>query len=488
MTRTQTSSWKTTIHLSNFLLLLAIAVLLYHLPFGPARGREQFDEGGPEFIRGDANDDDLVDLSDAIHCLNYVFVSGDKPSCLAAADADDNGEIDLTDAILILSYLFQGESPPASPFPEAGLDPTPDLGCREPSLPPLPEVGSLGGPDRELTEAEAVSWRRGRELFDRPTMLSEGLGPIFNGDSCRGCHLDPVLGGAGGLDLNVVRFAYVDGMGTVSQLEGGPAASRLSIPSVPRDEMHPDANVVETRQPPTCLGLGLVDRISEAVLLENADPDDLDQDGISGRARMVNGRVGRFGHKAGIPSLSDFAADALINELGLTVNLIHSLFAGAADTDAVPDPEVSDQEFLDFVFFLSHLAPPPRVLPEDPVSLDRINQGEVLFGNIGCDSCHLPVLDGADGPVRVYSDFLLHDVADPARRNVNEPGVAPGEFRTAPFLGLRDTAPYLHDGAAETLNEAILFGHHGEATTARDAYAALSLLEKSQIQAFLLSL
>jgi len=488
MTRTSTSSWKTTIHLSNLLLLLGIAVLLYHLPFGPARGREQFDEGGPEFIRGDGNNDDRVDISDAIYCLNYVFARGDKPSCLAAADTDDNGEIELTDAIALLGYLFQGSSQPPPPFPVAGPDPTPDLGCREPSLPPLPEVGSLGGPDRVLTEAEALSWRRGRELFDRPTMLSEGLGPIFNGDSCRGCHLDPVLGGAGGLDLNVVRFAYVDGMGTVSQLEGGPAASRLSILSVPRDEMHIDANVVETRQPPTCLGLGLVDRIPDAVLLQNADPDDDDQDGISGRARMVNGRVGRFGHKSGVPTLHDFAADASFNELGLTVDPVHSLFAGGSDTDAVADPELSDQEFLDLAFFLAHLAPPPRVLPPDPVSLDRINQGEVLFGNIGCDSCHLPVLDGADGPVRVYSDFLLHAVANPGRHNVNEPGVDPEEFRTAPFLGLRDTAPYLHDGSAETLDQAILLGHYGEAETARNAYAALSLLEKSQIQAFLLSL
>jgi hypothetical protein len=488
MTSRSSSNLKTTIYAANFLLLLGIAVRLYHLPFEPARGREQFDEGGPEFIRGDANDDGMVDVSDAVYCINYVFINGDQPSCLAAADADDNGEIDLIDAIVILHYQFLGGAPPAPPFPEAGPDPTPDLGCREPSIPPLPEVGSLGGPDRVLTEAEALSWRRGRDLFDRPTMISEGLGPIFNGDSCRGCHLDPVLGGAGGLDLNVVRFAFVDGTGTVSQLEGGPVASRLSIPSVRRDEMHADANVVETRQPPTCLGLGLVDRIPDAVLLQNADPDDDDQDGISGRARMVNGRVGRFGHKAGVPTLTDFTADALLNELGLTVNLIHSLFAADMDADTVPDPEISDQEFLDLAFFLAHLAPPPRILPPDPVSLDRINAGEVIFGDIGCASCHLPVLDGADGPVRAYSDFLLHDVADPARYNVNEPGVAPGEFRTAPFLGLRNTAPYLHDGSAETLGEAVLLGHHGEATAARNAYAILPLVQKSQLQAFLLSL
>lgn len=486
--RTPNPGWKTAIHLSNLLLLLAISALLYNLPFGPARGREIFDEGGPEFIRGDTNNDDVVDISDAIYCLSYLFINGEAPSCLSATDTNDNGEVELVDATTLLNYLFNGGAPPLPPFPQQGLDPTPDLGCREPPLPPLPEVGSLGGPDRTLTASEAVSWRHGRELFDRPTKISEGLGPIFNGDSCRGCHLDPVLGGAGGIDLNVVRFAYVDDDGTVSQLEGGPVASRFSIRSVPREEMPVDANVVETRQPPTCLGLGLVDRISDEVLLANADPDDLDGDGISGRARMVNGRVGRFGHKAGVPTLSDFVADALLNELGLTVNPVHSLFGGNSDTDAVGDPEVSDQEFQDLTFFLAHLAPPPRVVPPDPISRDRIKQGEILFGNIGCDSCHLPVINAADGPVRAYSDFLLHDVADPARNHVNEPGVDPGEFRTAPFLGLRHTAPYLHNGAAETLQEAIFLGHHGEATAARNAYAALSLLQKSQVHAFLFSL
>ena len=127
-------------------------------------------------------------------------------------------------------------------------------------------------------------------------------------------------------------------------------------------------------------------------------------------------------------------------------------------------------------------------MPEDdPVRLQLIQDGEQLFIDMGCAACHVPELAGADGPVRVYSDFLLHDIADPARQQVDEPGVEPREFRTAPLWGTRDTAPYLHDGSAETTDDAIR-GHHGEAQAAADAYEALFFVDKPKVLEFLRSL
>jgi CxxC motif-containing protein (DUF1111 family) len=61
------------------------------------------------------------------------------------------------------------------------------------------------------------------------------------------------------------------------------------------------------------------------------------------------------------------------------------------------------------------------------------------------------------------------------------------EWRTPPLWGVADTAPYLHDGRAETLEEAILW-HGGEAESSRDAYAKLSRPEKDLVLAFLSSL
>jgi hypothetical protein len=477
----------------DFLLLLGIAFLLCERPYPPAGGREEPAAQSADFIRGDANDDGGLNITDPVFALNFLFLGGERPPCLAAADADDDGELNITDPVFALNFLFLGGAAMPEPYPGPGPDPTPDFGCRGAPLPELPEVGSPGGPDRELTAAEALSWLRGRKVFSTPATHEGGLGPFFNGDSCLACHLDPAAGGAGGLDVDVIRFARAED-GVVTQLPGGPAASRHSILALPREECPEETNVIETRQTPTVFGLGLLDRVPEEAILANADPDDaLTPDGVSGRARLVGPpgaeRVGRFGHKAGVPSLLDFAADGLANEIGLTVDHPDTTFDVTEDADTVPDPEVTERELLDLAFFIAHLAPPARRLPEDPVALARIAEGEEIFLAAGCARCHLPELPGADGPVRAYTDFLLHEVADPGRQQVDENGVAPREFRTAPLWGFRDTGPYLHDGSAEDLNQAILKGHFGEAQAAREAYEALDpILQKPRLQAFLDSL
>jgi len=82
------------------------------------------------FVRGNANDDATVDISDAVSILGYLFLGSAAPPCLDAADTDDSGLIDLSDAVSLLNHLFQGAEPPSPPYPEQGDDPTPDgLGC-----------------------------------------------------------------------------------------------------------------------------------------------------------------------------------------------------------------------------------------------------------------------------------------------------------------------------------------------------------------------
>ena len=480
---------KTLYKTANVFLLLGILLLAYHLNSPSARGRVEFgDNPVNDFIRGDSNDDGVLNVSDAVFTLSFLFIGDEQPECLAANDTNDDGEVNITDVIRTLNFLFLGgtNAPPA-PFPDPGADPTRDLGCREPPLPGIPGVGSLGGPDRELDRLETISWKRGKLVFNHFFSANEGLGPLFNGDSCRGCHLAPVMGGAGGLDVDVVRFAKREENGDIVQLDSGPAVSRLAVHGAARDELNPEANIIETRQTPSLLGLGLVDRLPEAALLANADPEDADGDGISGRALMINGRIGRFGHKASIPSFADFCADAFINEMGVTVNGLLADFAVEIDTDSVSDPELADQDFVDLVFFSTHLAPPARSFPDNPSLRERINKGEDNFNDAGCASCHVSALNGDEGPVAAFSDFLLHDVANPDRLNVPEADAEPGEFRTAPLWGIRQTAPYLHDGSAETLRDAILL-HFGEASPAKDAFTSLSFDEQSKLIEFLLSL
>ncbi len=78
---------------------------------------------GSTFIRGDANDDGALDVSDAVADLLYLFAGASAP-CLDALDANDSGAIDISDAVYVLSYLFAAGPPPPQPFPVRGADPT----------------------------------------------------------------------------------------------------------------------------------------------------------------------------------------------------------------------------------------------------------------------------------------------------------------------------------------------------------------------------
>ncbi|MEQ1891429.1 MAG: di-heme oxidoredictase family protein [Planctomycetota bacterium] len=351
----------------------------------------------------------------------------------------------------------------------------------------IPGVGELGGPATDLAPADLEKFKAGRARFDRAFHRSEGLGaPELNADSCRGCHQDPVLGGSGGLELNVSRFAKDNlGLGPFQDLPGGQAASKLRPPYVlGREEYSSQADVFEQRQTPSIFGLGLLDTVGELEILSREDPTDTNGDGVSGRARhlTVNGQpeIGRFGWKAQVPRLADFVNDAMAGELGVTTPDNGRGFAMLTDSDATADPELTPETVDEVAFWMINLAAPQRTGSLDP----EVLAGELLFDTLGCTKCHVPELAGANGPVPAYTDLLLHDVMPDAFRGMEEPGAGAGEFRTPPLWGIRHTAPYMHDGRGETLRGAIQ-AHNGEARTIRDAFLALTALEQDQLLAFL---
>ncbi len=344
---------------------------------------------------------------------------------------------------------------------------------------PVPGVGQMGGPRPGLSAEQLAQFDAGRRAFDRNITVAEGLGTHFNADSCRACHRDPVIGGAGGVDVNVVRYGQRDLDGVWSSL-GANVLPRSVVPGLNPVRLPDAANVIEWRNPPTILGTGQIDGISETAILANADVDDADADGISGRARILaDGRVGRYGWKANVPSALDFVADALLNENGLTIDPALSDFTAEADDDGVADPELSTAQVDDLTFFLMTVDQPHRKNAEDAAAADR---GEAGFVAVGCGDCHLPELDG----VPAFSDFLLHDVAPDAMVLVEQdPGVLPTEYRTSPLWGLSDTGPWLHDGTASTLEESIVRGHFGEASASRMAFEALPEADRADLLAFL---
>ncbi len=105
--------------------------------------RPQLEAGS--FVRGDANADGAINMTDAISILSFLFLGGAEPACLDAADTDNNEVVQLTDGIYMLNFLFSGGTPPPPPYPGCGEDPTTDeLGCEEFSPCPDATVVILG--------------------------------------------------------------------------------------------------------------------------------------------------------------------------------------------------------------------------------------------------------------------------------------------------------------------------------------------------------
>jgi CxxC motif-containing protein (DUF1111 family) len=348
----------------------------------------------------------------------------------------------------------------------------------------VPAHGQYGAPLAGLDPSQRTLFEQGRILFDRDFPFSLGVGPRFNGDACRSCHFDPVVGGAGPLGVDVVRQGAFSGFSFVEPMSGTALPRHATVPE--RPEPDPEASFFEPRQAPSTLGLGLLERVPRATIETLADPNDDDGDGIAGRAHVLDdGRLGRFGWKASIPSLREFVRDALTTEMGMTVPNEGGLSFGLAeDEDGVADPEIDLNSIDALTSFIASLAPPPRKRT-DPATED---QGEQIFVAVGCAQCHVPVLQTADGAdVEAYTDLLLHDVAPDGSLGIEDGAAGIRDFRTPPLWGISRTAPYLHDGRAVTI-EAAIEAHEGEAAATRDQFAALTATERAALLAFLDSL
>ena len=364
-----------------------------------------------------------------------------------------------------------------------------------------------GDPIAGLSKSERDRFERGRIEFEKVFTAESGLGPLFNAESCAECHESPVVGGPGDeVEIHVGALAadFCDPL----VHEGGPVVQQRATPAltaameIDREPVPPSATRTGLRTTPDVLGFGLLDAVPDSVILALADPDDRDGDGVSGRPnRFFDGRVGRFGRKAIVPTLREFNAGAFVIEQGITSPAVLSEESIGGQpipdgVDPVPEPEVG-QETIDLVDdFVRFLAPPA------PQKLTKTGQrGQRIFDLIGCDGCHAPTLVTGNHPVKAlryrevhaYTDLLLHDMgADLA--DICFGLATESEFRTEPLMGLRFSeqieegeSRFLHDGRAKSVDEAIRF-HGGEASTARDRFVALSAADRLALLEFLRSL
>ncbi len=379
----------------------------------------------------------------------------------------------------------------------------------------------------------------------------DGLGPMFNRVSCSGCHTKdgrgrPPEDNQGPMDSMLLRLSLpgiAQHGGVVPDPIYGDQLSERAILSVPPEgraiityteipgsygdgqpfslraptyaitalrygELGPDIQI-SPRVAPAMIGLGLLQSVPETTLLALADPDDKDSDGISGKLNNVWNRIanemsiGRFGWKAGQPSLQQQNAGAAAGDIGLSTNLFAGQNCTPAQTDCAAAidggaPEVSDEFLTKLTLYTMTLAVPTQRNIDDL----QVIRGQELFHEMGCSSCHMTTLqtqeiDGfpelSNQTFHPFTDLLLHDMGQGLADNRPEYAASGQEWRTPPLWGLglvgvvNNHDLLLHDGRARGFAEAILW-HAGEALTAKVAFQTAEKLDREAIIAFLNSL
>ncbi|MFZ5962603.1 di-heme oxidoredictase family protein [Thalassococcus sp. BH17M4-6] len=434
------------------------------------------------------------------------------------------------------------------------------------------DASAFSEPSGNISFGGELDFKVGNGLFRKlwvsspsSTLASDGLGPLFNARSCQRCHIKDGRGHPpeGPDDPAVSMFLRISIPGSEEDaieeiadyiatapdptygtqlqefaVQGHPSEYRLSVRyeeqavtladgttvwlrhptyeavNLGYGLLHPDA-MLSPRVAPQMIGLGLLEAIPAADILARADPDDLDGDGISGRPNIVwssefdRPMLGRFGLKAGNPTIREQSAGAFVGDIGISNPLFT---AGSGDcTDLQADCRAAihgdgdargfeiDAEGLDLVTFYSrNLGVPARRDIDDP----QVLRGKEVFYTTGCTACHTPnfvthrLRDQPEQSFQLiwpYTDLLLHDMGPGLADDRPEARATGQEWRTPPLWGIGLTRQvsghsyFLHDGRARSILEAVLW-HGGEAQTQRDAVVAMPTADRAALLRYLESL
>lgn len=396
------------------------------------------------------------------------------------------------------------------------------------------------------------------------TLASDGLGPLSNARACQDCHLKDGRGRVpadGEIPVSLFLRISIPGgtppaniadyLATLpdptygDQLQnfaapGQSAEGRMAITHTAKPVTLSDGTVITLRAPaytvtdpaygplhpaamlspriaPQMIGLGLLEAIPAADILALSDETDTNTDGISGRPNIILSTefnipmLGRFGHKAGSPTIREQSASAFAGDMGLstplhpnpwgdcTANQPACITAQHGQEQGLRDGLEVDQTALDLItFYAQNLGVPQRRNVDDPDVL----RGKQIFTSAQCTACHVPKhvthrLEGQPGQsfqlIWPYTDLLLHDMGDALADHRPEARATGTEWRTPPLWGIGLTAQvsgqtqFLHDGRANSLLEAILW-HGGEAEAARNTVIALPKADRDALILFLESL
>ena len=380
----------------------------------------------------------------------------------------------------------------------------------------------------------------------------DGLGPIFNRNSCAGCHVRdgrgrPPLPHETRMLSKLIRLSVPgqtsEGGPLPHPLYGGQLQEQGILGVAPEGHTQitwqeqpgtfADGKPFSVRDPsytftdlaygplgkevlfsprvaPAVFGLGLLENVPEVDILAQADPEDQDGNGISGRPNYVwdiakqDKQLGRLGWKANQPNLKQQIAGAFNGDIGLTTSLLPKASCNEQQSDCLKETEFGDQpevsdEFLDKITtYMSLLAVPAR----RDIDGGPEQRGEKLFYQAQCASCHTPKMvtgrtsehpEFNNQVIHPYTDLLLHDMGSGLADNRPDFEANGQEWRTPPLWGIglvknvNKHTFFLHDGRARNLMEAVLW-HGGEAEASKDAVLQLSETERTELISFLQSL
>lgn len=375
-------------------------------------------------------------------------------------------------------------------------------------IPSAPEENELlDGPVEGLSFAQQSQFLVGDIAFnDEVFTIETGLGPLFVATSCGSCHIGD---GKGHPFTTLTRFGQIFPNSSPNISIGGPQLQHRAIPGY-KPEAIPEWQPFMKFTPPAVTGLGFLAALTDQQIMGNADPDDVDGDGISGIPNYISppdyfipqwyhqpfdGKyLGRFGKKAAAIDLLQQTVGAYNQDMGISSTFEPIDVA----TGLITDPEVSDQTVKDVVFYLRTLkAPIPRT-PNDP----QVLKGGKIFGAIQCSGCHIPSWTTPESDIEAlsqktfypYTDLLLHDMGPELDDGVTEGSAETYEWKTPALWGLGlspnsqgGTYFLMHDGRAKSIEEAIIM-HGGEASKSKNAFQALSITDQEALIRFLESL
>jgi CxxC motif-containing protein (DUF1111 family) len=437
-------------------------------------------------------------------------------------------------------------------FGACSTSPTATHPGQSPNTKPAPQIlGAPVGFDNATNGVVDTQTHQTDEAkFDQFEDVSDGLGPLYNGQSCRECHQSPVSGGVS--QVTELRVGHKGPQGQFQTpeipinrgsevIKGRTLVNQRAIcpnaafPGVEIQERVPDTETIRTlRRSVGLLGDGFVEALDDSTLIAISDKQCRQSHGkICGLALHVpvlespgETRVGRFGWKSQHASLLSFSGDAYLNEIGITNRLFPDEVTNLCNTVAEPNDRPGPDGLSDldhFARFIRATKAPARDIKL--AGSPEARAGETLFAAIGCSSCHVSTLTTAPPGTLInggkftipdalgnktfhpYSDYLLHDIgtgdgiavameehygkqvykAQWKEFSQNDFAASANRIRTAPLWGVRTQTTLMHDGASLTFRDAIL-RHRGEATDVTKRFDKQSQVDQESIIEFLRSL